>query len=198
MKFPGLPIKGRLVKDWAKDVISYIRASRITGVSGGRLVRTPNGTIIQITPQSTVPRAAATPCAFGRAIEGSTSSYKTLSAGQIHAAGTHTDDGGEGGTDLTPTDGHFVWAEVVITATEADDLLTGAWSAASATLASGSSVPDDHDWEPGDNVGKAYAPLGYWTGSGATATFTAYACGDVTFKFCAENTISGNATFYRG
>jgi len=52
MKFPSLPIKGRPVKDTIREILNYIRSSRITSVVGGRLVRTPSGTAIHIKSSS--------------------------------------------------------------------------------------------------------------------------------------------------
>jgi len=48
MKFPAYPSKGKLVADTVRDILNYIRATRITRVIGGKLKVTPNGTTIDV------------------------------------------------------------------------------------------------------------------------------------------------------
>jgi len=143
-------------------------------------------------------------CALGvlkdaSALGGASAGDVYITAGTINAAGTHTTVGGTGGTIFTPAIGDFIYAEVELTATEADSVLTGAWTAASAALVQASSVPADHAWEVGDNVGKAYASLGGWVDDGDSNPFwQGESCGDVTFVFCVQSDNTGEARYYRG
>ena len=50
MKFPALPQKGKPVEDTVRDLINYVRASRIINVSGGKIKTSPNGTTIEVEP----------------------------------------------------------------------------------------------------------------------------------------------------
>ena len=64
MKFPDLPQKGKRVEDTIRQILDYIRASRITGVSGGTLRQSSNGTTIQIgktRPSQNISAAASPP-----------------------------------------------------------------------------------------------------------------------------------------
>lgn len=64
MKFPDLPQKGKRVEDSIRQILDYIRASRITGVSGGTLRQSSNGTTIQIgktRPSQNISAASAPP-----------------------------------------------------------------------------------------------------------------------------------------
>ena len=55
MKFPAYPSKGKLVADTVRDILNYIRATRITKVIGGKLKVTPNGTTIDVSTSSNRP-----------------------------------------------------------------------------------------------------------------------------------------------
>jgi hypothetical protein len=48
MKFPKLPIKGVSVKETVREIINYLRSSRIHSVIGGRIKETPNGSVLYI------------------------------------------------------------------------------------------------------------------------------------------------------
>ena len=48
MKIPSMPQKGGSVEHAVREIINFIRASRITSVRGGLLRESPNGTTIQI------------------------------------------------------------------------------------------------------------------------------------------------------
>lgn len=50
MKFPSLPRPGRKAKDDVRDIINYLRASRVINVVGGKLKMSPNGTTIEVKP----------------------------------------------------------------------------------------------------------------------------------------------------
>ena len=50
MKFPNLPRKGKSIEDDVKDIINYLRSSRVVNIVGGRLMRSPNGTTIEVLP----------------------------------------------------------------------------------------------------------------------------------------------------
>jgi len=193
IELPPLP-KQPFFRKMLTPLWEYLQQSRIVPGKNIRYTETGAGGIL-LEGEAGGKVSALDPCAFGRAIAGATSGKKTLSAGQIHANGIHTPEGGDGGTEFTPTDGNYIWAEVNIEADQDDDdLLTGDWTPTGATLATGSSVPDDHTFTNVAPSGKAYAPLGLWVGT----SFVAYGCGDVTFKFCRNNSISGTASFYRG
>ena len=48
MKFPAYPSKGKLVSDTVRDILNYVRSTRITKVVGGKVKVTPNGTTIDV------------------------------------------------------------------------------------------------------------------------------------------------------
>ena len=48
MKFPGLPRKGQPVSDTAKEIINYMRSSRVVSINGVTGKSTSNGTTFQI------------------------------------------------------------------------------------------------------------------------------------------------------
>ena len=48
MKIPAMPQKGKPVADTIRDLINYVRATRVSGVVGGKLRESPNGTTIEI------------------------------------------------------------------------------------------------------------------------------------------------------
>ena len=52
MRIPPYPRKGESVAQTVKELIDFVRASRVTSVQGGRLNYTPNGTSIEIAPKA--------------------------------------------------------------------------------------------------------------------------------------------------
>lgn len=190
-----------LVREWNKMVECQrvleraIRARTLRPSPGLDIAVSPAGQRVILRNRA---KPKAPPCALGRVFTSGASTY--LSAGVISAAGTHTDVGGTSGTALTPTIGDVVWAEVTITATVDDGVLTGAWSAASAAIDQGASVPSDHSWTDSSATGNAYAPLGTWISDGAdtpSPVWSSYGCGNVVFSFCIQADNSGAAFYYR-
>ena len=45
-----MPMKGKPVEQTVSDIINYLRACRITGMVGGRVQETPNGTTLHVIP----------------------------------------------------------------------------------------------------------------------------------------------------
>jgi hypothetical protein len=50
MKLPNMPRKGEMVAESVRDIIRYLKSITVTGVSGGRVRQTPNGTTIHLDP----------------------------------------------------------------------------------------------------------------------------------------------------
>jgi len=48
MKLPDEPRDGFSILEWARQVLRYLRSSRITSVVGGRIKESPNGSILEI------------------------------------------------------------------------------------------------------------------------------------------------------
>lgn len=68
MKLPNEPRRGDPIEGWARDVIRYLRATRIIGISGGAVKESPNGTSLDL-PDKTQPQTfQSSPCPFGQII----------------------------------------------------------------------------------------------------------------------------------
>ena len=177
--------RGAPLKRWCLEVMTTLQQLKNSGVEVGQSVGSRS--------------TSSTLCAFGRATDGETEGTKVLTMGNIIAGGDTVSKGGEFGPELTPVDGHFVWAEVEIEATVSDGVLTSAYTATGHTISSGATEPDDHEWTPDDETGKAYRVLGYWEETEEDVfVFHGYECGSVNFDFCAKNTVRGYAKSWRG
>lgn len=67
MKIPAMPQKGKPVSDTIRDLINYVRATRVTGIQGGRLRNSPNGITIEVAKSQGSSQTASSSgiCKFG-------------------------------------------------------------------------------------------------------------------------------------
>lgn len=114
MKFPGMPMKGRSVEQTVTEILTYLRASRITGMVGGRVQETPNGTTLHVIPGKgrTTQAAGSSTLPFEISV---TADSLIAAAGMVHTTG-HAQE-----VNTTMTDGTWYFrAKVVIDSSTGD------------------------------------------------------------------------------
>jgi hypothetical protein len=197
MKIPSMPQRGGSIEHSVREIIAFIRASRITSVRGGLLRESPNGTTIQIDGgRGGGAISSVTSCAFGEIITIPDSDPPALGirGGLVHC--------GDQNWNIDPQelaleiDGVWlVYLEIDLEANRDDDgeiLLpgvktgtrpTGDWGKIAWTFAT--DYPANTEPVASTGLGTIILPLGKLTIADGAATFERTGCGNFTIGHCA-------------
>lgn len=199
MKFPSEPREGRPIADDFRDMVNWLRASRITKVIGGRLKESPTGSVLEIFPSKNGDTINNRICTqFSEIIEdvtgetpvySITGGYITCGDKTFYAGNYQIDVGGLG-------DGFFcVWIEMPCESNMDDDgelILPGIKTTSMTSISSTDWVVDTsfasntNPTVESAGIGTIILPVGVFEIiDGAAANFVPSGCGRFNVTQCA-------------
>lgn len=203
-----MPQKGEPKGDFFRELLDYLRASRIVGIAGGLVRETPNGTVLVPKSQSSaLGGITASTCPFGEIItytegEGEEAVEKKGIRGGLVYVGDKNFNTPAKELDLETSGDWLIYLEVECEANRDDDneiILPGiktsaatdpsefwksiTWSAASGETEE-TQYPDNDEPEVSDGLGKIMIPIGKLTIDGGNPTLVRVGCGNVTITQC--------------
>ncbi len=203
MKLPDMPRTGFLVREFAVQVVRYLRSITIVGITGGTIKQGPNGTTIQITiPSPTVTGGSRTDCPFGEIItwtdgEGEEGVTKYgIRGGVIYC--------GDQNWNITrhelnvDTDGNWLISipvDVIVNRDDDNEIIlpgikTGTkpddsdWDQTEITEEGDEDYPENEEPEVSDGAGKIYIPIGTLTIKDGIPSLAKVACGNIRIDQC--------------
>jgi len=195
MNMPTPPKTGDKVINFANAVIHWMRSNQLVSVTGGRLKRTPNGIILDITPPP--PGLVVNepgPCMFGETfiIEGETTFVQFITGGAI-ICGTNTWQMDDYEVD-TATDGRWLVSFEVDAVVNRDDdesvLLPGVESGTKPLDWTLTAYTGTEDYPAGTapviptGVGAITLPVGLLTITDGFIELTPTGCGPFRIEHC--------------
>jgi hypothetical protein len=203
MKLPSMPRTGVPVSETVKDIINYLRATRVTSFVGGQVKETPGGTSLVISAARTMQDAAKEElCAFG-SIEtwidnnsGGTPKA-TITGGIIYCGQTNLTVEREE-IDLSTDWSELYYLSVDCTSYTDDDgeiLLPGIDSCdsdagsvfMSMEYVGGAQYPDNSNPTASNPSGTIIIPIGKVTVENGKAKIEDARCGDIRIQQCSGN-----------
>lgn len=203
MKFPSPPRKGEPMIDTIREIINFLRASRITGVSGGLLQESPNGTTIRIAAPiypGIRGGGVVVSCPFGELTtrtEGEGEAAETITSirGGIIYCGNQTWNMDAQDLDMAADGVWLVWITIAVEVNRDDDdeiILpgietgtrpTGDWDKTAWTT--GTDYPANDSPVASTGIGTIRVPIGKLTIADGVATLERAGCGHITIAQCA-------------
>lgn len=193
-----MPQRGGSVEHSVREIINFIRASRIVSVRGGLLREGPNGTTIQIDGGKGGVTAGASHCSFGEIVAVSSGGYTQAIRGGAMLCGDKNFNVADRGINLADPAGNGSWLiQITLSgvdpATDDDNEIflsgvvtasgTPAWGSVAYTGSENYTANTNPSTPAG--TGTIVIPIGILTVDSGAATFTPVGCGTITVGQCA-------------
>lgn len=199
MKFPDEPRTGDSIKDTIVQLMRYVRSSTVTGIAGGRVQQSPNGTTLfpgKLASQPVTSGAASGLCYFGEIITYDLAGVSTtgIRGGLIHCGDQNFEVPNQALNLAAPGD----WLVYITVQTESnrdDDseiflpgiktgtAPAGTWGRETWTLAA--TYPPNDLPTVATGLGDIILPIGRLTIADGVATLIRAGCGNFTIGQCA-------------
>ena len=201
MKLPNEPRKGESVAESVRDIIRYLRAITVTGISGGRVQQTPNGTTLLIKAGTAGGLAGATAsvCNFGEIIDVDSGGFTKAIRGGVAYVGDKNFNVPWRGINLASAGVWLIELQIDNESNRDDDgeiilpgILTSAetdpatfWEAVSWSAGPPETqYSDNTNPAASDGLGEIVIPIGKLTVADGVASFEPVACGNITTDQC--------------